>query len=287
MGLLPLTSGFPNERRLGAITKFSVTQGNTIEHREFENTADADESLYLGGEVTLPGISANKPTPFHTLISRIRVRVGINGYWGEESGIPNGWARIPKPDLRILTVSKEIASQLLDTLTTESTNIEQSDAYSAARFESQVIKYERIIEVGFPVREISTFPNDNDFRGVNYRTDGAQYDRTQTGLTENYPYINLNPFSKYAPPIDIHLPWQPYTINSNPKRTLWTVTSPEEETGKHILTPNEVLLYAVRCPLLYVNTSTSIPIIEGNLFSMMIDVSGMYAANLEDLIPYV
>lgn len=288
MPVIPLQSATPSITRLGAISKFHTNQGNVF--RQYTQPANVvDRSTYIGGVLTLPGVKVNQGNPYHTLINRVRARVAINPYWDERSSVPNGWQKLDRSSFTVFIVDLVQASNILELALAESNDLNDTSGNDSkiAIYGRATLACERIIRVGFPTREIGTYPSDNTYRGVSYNVDGAQYDRTQTGVTENYPYLQVNPFSKNSAPIQQRLPYQPFSEDTMLNLVYWTVTNPNEEFQKKLIGPNEVVLYMIKAPLLYVPNSTSIPTLPSNYFGVEIDVSGMFARNLEDLIPYV
>ncbi|MYI69747.1 MAG: hypothetical protein F4103_13735 [Boseongicola sp. SB0673_bin_14] len=237
----------------------------------------------------MPGVKPNQGNPYHTLISRFRARVAINPYWDERSSVPTGWQKLDRALFTVLIVDLIQASNILQLALEESNDLNDTSGNDNkyASTQKPMLACERIIRIGFPTREIGTYPSDNDYRGVSYNIDGAQYDRTQTGVTENYPYLQVNPFSKNSAPIQQRLPYQPFSEDTRLNLVYWTVTNPHEEFQKKLIGPTQVVLYLIKAPLIYVPNSSSISNSPFNYFGVEIDVSGMYAPNLEDLIPYV
>lgn len=287
MPVIPLRRAQPSETQIGAVTKFHVNQIGYI-IQDSATDLGTDRSKFFGGVVSLPGLRDGYENPFHWLISSVVVRVAINPYWSELEALGNGWERLPISILELLILDKSDVDPALVVFRDYSNDISGSDDSGnskAALFEQKISRCERVAEVGFPPREQGTVPSDNDYRGVPYSVSGADYDRTQTGLSDRYPYRFDNPFDRIAPTllkevVDVQ------SVNSR-ELVLQRVNSDEERFSKRILSPLESLTYFVAAPLLYVPSSTQVDIRPNNYFGLEIDVAGMYSRSLDELIPYV
>ncbi|MYI68707.1 MAG: hypothetical protein F4103_08205 [Boseongicola sp. SB0673_bin_14] len=270
----------PGETRLGAVTKFHVNQSNAFLQSDASEIG-VNRSTYVGGVVSLPGIERDKPSPFHYLINSVKAKVAINPYWTDLASAGQGWSRVPNPYMIALIATREQTDTFLLQLREASNEVIPD---SGTEIKIAIFQCERIIDVGFPIRNQGTMPSDNDYRGVPYSVSGADYDRTQTGLTDNFPFYFNNPFDKFAPVINKNV----RIVNSATELNLLMqrINSDVDAYSKKLLAPTELITYLLVPPLMYIPSSTAVDA-PGNWFGLEIDVTGMYSRELEDLIPYV